>query len=576
MATEQEFEADEPQSVSRRSRRSQASIDNHSSTVTEEPVSRPRSPHRQPASAPPAVQRLSSSADPVPAAAPQAVSANSLGSADTSLTPPPRHLPSVQRAGTGSDAAPQWFTAARPIPVLRTIDSPGSQPPPRKPDTVTTKPAGDSGTTVQRSIDPGPVRADTTDATTPPPPARVPPSTPAESDGELPVVRTAETQQSTTAPPPVTAQRITANTEERDPAPRTGHSPAPDVVAQSLPDVTGQSRPAVEVQRLPVVEARPAATVAGAEPERRTPAMPSVQRAPSVVSANPLPGRSAPTVPEVHVEADEAPGRSDSWSAAAWESTPPGRAAKRPGYCRPVPHARQSTPPRRHRNPVWCNESRRPLSSRLPHRTEPDHQPRQAIRSRRCRPSYSEPRPPAGGWWCCHLCARVPPTHTTGRIARQGAPERSVLFDSPRPVGLQRMFGDNAKRTDSGTGFRPASSGSAGFTSAAFSPGDSSSVIRLPAFRSSRRPDQATTRAPTQSRSHRQPSSGNRKPHHRPNLRPPRRRPRAPHQGLRLRALRLPALRRAAMSRSWSTGCTTRWRRGCGPNSGWTVSGPAY
>jgi hypothetical protein len=37
------------------------------------------------------------------------------------------------------------------------------------------------------------------------------------------------------------------------------------------------------------------------------------------------------------------------------------------------------------------------------------------------------------------------------------------------------MFGDNAMRTDSGTGFRPASSGSAGFASAAYSPGVSSS-----------------------------------------------------------------------------------------------------
>ena len=62
-----------------------------------------------------------------------------------------------------------------------------------------------------------------------------------------------------------------------------------------------------------------------------------------------------------------------------------------------------------------------------------------------------------------------------GPDSSQSAPESSVLFDSPRPVGLQRMFGDNAMRTDSGTGFRPASSGSAGFTSAAFSPGVSSS-----------------------------------------------------------------------------------------------------
>ena len=283
VANEREFEANEPQSVSAVAPEP-ASIDHHSSTVTEDPVSQAAQPTPPTASAPPAVQRLSSSADPVPAA-PQAVSANSLGSADTSLTPPPRHLPSLQRAATGSDAAPQWFTAGRPIPVLRTIDAPGSQPAPRKPDTVTPKTVGDSGNAVQCWIDPGPTHA----ATTPLPPDPAPPSTPSESDGELPVVRTAETQQSTTAPLPVTAQRVTTNTEERDPAPRTGNSPAPDVVAQSLPDVIGQSLPAVEVQRLPMAEARPDATVAGAEPERRTPTMPAVQQAPSVVSARPLP-----------------------------------------------------------------------------------------------------------------------------------------------------------------------------------------------------------------------------------------------------------------------------------------------
>jgi hypothetical protein len=46
------------------------------------------------------------------------------------------------------------------------------------------------------------------------------------------------------------------------------------------------------------------------------------------------------------------------------------------------------------------------------------------------------------------------------------------------------MFGDNAVRTDSGTGFRPASSGSAGFASAAFRPGESSgdSASGVPQF----------------------------------------------------------------------------------------------
>ena len=323
VATEHELVADETQSVSSvapspASGQELGPIDNPPSSVTDKPLS--PSPHHASPTPPasPAVQRIPSVADPIPAA-PQAVSSTPPGSTGTSLSPPPRHLPSIQRAVTGSDTPPERFTGARPIPVLRTIDSPGSQPPPRKPDTVTTKPAGDSGTTVQRSTDPGPVRANTTDATTPSPAASVPPST-AGSGSDLPVMRTIEAHQPATPPPPVTAQRITSNTEERKPASRSGRSPAPDV-----PDVLAPSLPAVEVQRLPVVEARPAPKVAGAEPERQAPAPPSVQRSPSVVPARPLTGRSTATVPEVQVHADDAPAGSDSRSEATWESAPPGR-----------------------------------------------------------------------------------------------------------------------------------------------------------------------------------------------------------------------------------------------------------
>ena len=468
VANEREFEANEPQPISAVVPEP-ASIDHHSSTVTEDPVSQAAQPTPSPASAPPAVQRLSSSADRVPAAAPQAVSANSLGSADTGLTPPPRHLPSLQRAATGSDAAPQWFTAGRPIPLLRTIDAPGSQPAPRKPDTVTPKTAGNSGTTVQRSVDPGTVRAATTDAATTPPLDPVPPPTRTESDGELPVVRTPETQESTTAPPPVTAQRITANIEERDPAPQTGHSRVHHAVAQSLPDATGQSRPAVEVQRLPVVDPRPAPTVAGAELERRTPAIPTVQRVPSVVSANPLPERSAHTLPAARVEAHETPSRSDSWAhlqlAGESEAT---------RILQALPHAAQ------HATPTT------PQSGVMQRVASPVGEPTSALHrtGSPATPSHSDStvspvvqRAAATGSRLVVLPPLRPSATNAhaGPDSSQGAPERSVLFDSPRPVGLQRMFGDNAMRTDSGTGFRPASSGSAGFASAAFSPGESSS-----------------------------------------------------------------------------------------------------
>jgi hypothetical protein len=476
VADEQEFEANEPQSMSAVAPEP-ASIDHHSSTVTEDPVSQAAQPTPSPASAPPAVQRLSSSADRVPAAAPQAVSANSLGSADTSLTPPPRHLPSLQRAATGSDTPPQWFTAGRPIPVLRTIDAPGSQPAPRKPDTVTPKTVGDSGNAVQRWIDPGPTRAATTAATTPLPPDPAPPSTPSESDGELPVVRTAETKQSTTAPPPVTAQRVMTNTEERDPAPRTGNSPAPEVVVQSLPDVIGQSLPAVKVQRLPMSEARPDAAVAGAAPERRTPTMPAVQRASSVVAARPLPERSTHTLPEVHVEADETPGPWDSWGDSTASGRYPHESASQSEATRilqALPHAAE------HATPTT------PQSSVMQRVASPVVEPTSALHrtGSPATQSHSDStvspvvqRAAATGRRLVVLpplrpCATNP---HDGPDSSQGAPERSILVDSPRPVGLQRMFGDNAMRTDSGTGFRAASSGSAGSASAAFSPGESSS-----------------------------------------------------------------------------------------------------
>ena len=110
------------------------------------------------------------------------------------------------------------FTAGRPIPVLRTIDSPGSQPAPRKPDTVTPKTAGDSGTTVQRWIDPGPARATTTDRHAHEPPRYSRPG--ATIDAVRIGERTAGNANRRDAAvhdraATRTAQRITANTEER-------------------------------------------------------------------------------------------------------------------------------------------------------------------------------------------------------------------------------------------------------------------------------------------------------------------------------------------------------------------------
>lgn len=515
VATGQEFQADEPQSVSRVAPEL-ASIDDPSSTVTEDRVSQAGQPTPSSASASPAVQRLSSSPDGVPAA-PQAVSAYSLRSADTGLTLQPRRLPSVQRAATESDAVSRWFAASvRPIPMLRTIDSPASLPPPPKPDTVTPKMAGNSDASAQRSVDPGPICVATADAAASPPPDAVPPSTRSDPDGELPVVRTAGTRQSMAAQPAVTAQRITADIEERDPAPQAEQRPVPDIVAQSRVGATGQSRPAIEVQRLPVVDPRPAPTVAGAESERRTSTMRAVQRDSSVVSANLLPERSAHVVPAAHVEADETPTRSDSWahlqlagesegtrqptpagqSDGTWASTAEGRSPAGDATPRSwsqatrmlptVPHAAGHTTPTTPQSAV-AQRSALPVvepTSAL-HRTVPPAIPYHSDST----VSPVVQRAAAAG----RKLVVLPPVRPIVTNAHDGpdssqcAPERSVLFESPRPVGLQRMFGDNGMRIDRGVGFRPASSGSAGFDSAAFSPGESSSgpAVGIPQFETS-------------------------------------------------------------------------------------------
>ena len=140
-----------------------------------------------------------------------------------------------------------------------------------------------------------------------------------------------------------------------------------------------------------------------------------------------------------------------------------------------------------------------------------------------------------------------------GPDSSQSAPERSVLFDSPRPVGLQRMFGDNAMRTDSGTGFRPASSGSAGFASAAFSSGESSSdpASGVPQFETSGPSYDPSTNtitfaSPTVQR---EPEAAPPSP----NLRRRRRRPRAAPSGPAPSGPAAAGPAAAAMSRSWST-----------------------
>ena len=179
--------------------------------------------------------------------------------------------------------------------------------------------------------------------------------------------------------------------------------------------------------------------------------------------------------------------------------------------------------PRLHRL-VLCNESLYPWSSQLLHRPKPDHQRHQPIRIHRQLPSSSE-LPPAGGWWCCRLFAAA--ARKMRLTASSSGSARSVLFDSPRPVGLQRMFEHHTgKSADSATDFKSADSASAGFASTALSSADSysrDSDPGVPNFETTGSSYDATANTITFSSPtvQREPEAAPR----RPSLRPPRRRP---------------------------------------------------
>ena len=513
VASDPEIVADEPQSVDAvapqpTSDQENGAVDGISSNATEEPVS--PSAHGAPSAtdAPlPAVQRVQSAMDPSPAA-PQAVSATSLASITTSVRPPLRHLPSVQRSVTGSSSAPAEFSSARPIPVLRTVESPVSgQPPQANLDATITAARGD-GATLQRSSDPEPARTIPTDAATPSIPAPVPPSTHSVSASEHAVMRSVDAHQSGIAPPPLTAQRLTASSDERKSAPRAQHAASSDAVETSSPAVdahqsgaapppmTAQrltastderksapraqhgptlhavvtSSPVAGLQRLPVVGVRPATPVGSAGPERKAAAQPFVQRSPEW---------STETVTNVQGKAADAPGVAGGSghlpfaeeSEASREFAPEARSeATRELNAvsdAAVPHhAAASTPPagvvQRVALPV-VQPTAAPTQTGSP--ATPAH-------------SDSSAAPVVQRAATSGRLVVLPPVRSSGA---QDAPDssssgsaRSVLFDSPRPVGLQRMFEHHTgKSADSATDFKSADSASAGFASTAFSSADS-------------------------------------------------------------------------------------------------------
>jgi hypothetical protein len=481
----------------------------------------------------PPVQRLPSTMDPSLAApqAISATSAGTTTTTASSLSPPLRHLPTIPRAAAESISAPEGFASARPIPVLRTIESAAAHQPLRKPDTATpagsggatlqrstdpdaahtvatdagtplsegqlpvmptvdahhpattpppvsaqrittitaqrkpgpaaTTPATDSGTTLQRSTDPDPTHPIATDAATPSPAAPLPPSTPV-SASQLPVMPTVDTHHFATTPPPVSAQRITTTTAESKPAPGTGHSPGPDAVAWS--------RPAAETRRVPEVEAHAATTLESAQPGRRTATLPTVQR---------WPEWSTDTVTSAHIRADKAPGVSEGEGhspACGWghlpcageHSHPLVGASERSRELDAGPTAAapaRGAPPTL---PAGVMQRVTLPTVRSGAASTPTELPPTSSHSDSS-PSAVVQRAATGGRLVVLPPVRSSSSRNDAASDPSSGPTGSVLFESPRPVGLQRMFEHTVKSGGRATNFGSAGSAPAGYSSAAFS-----------------------------------------------------------------------------------------------------------
>jgi hypothetical protein len=346
-------------------------------------------------STPMAVQRVPSQIEPFPAG-PQTVSATSTGSTGTSLRPPFRHLPSVQRDVTQAGSTPQPLSGAHPLTVLPTIESPAAARPPDKPSTAGA-PAPSSAATLQRSIEPDPARPTATPSASGP----LPPPGPAVSAGELPVIPTGEAPQSATASPPVTAQRITAR-----------------------------------LQRLPVVQTHPAPAVVAAAPERRGPALPVPQRSPERMTEMVVNGDAAAEDAQ-NLSAGLPPHSLAKDSEAPWDAQPlPDAAAPAPAGA-PAP---PSGVVQRVELPV----------------VPPTAAPARIQSSSAASDSHATLSPVVQRTATAGRLVMLPPVRGSGGSAHIGdsasSPARSVLFESPRPVGLQRMFEQHtAKRPDSAT-----------------------------------------------------------------------------------------------------------------------------
>lgn len=408
-----------------------SAVDSVSTRATEAQVTTTQHTHL--ATHPLVAQRIPSLFD----AAPQIVSASASGNTDSTLRPPLRQLPTVQRAATESGSAAGGLTSARPIPALRIIDSPDGVRPPAISGT-TTIPADGRGTTLQRATGVGPARPVVTDRPTPEPTPT--PGRPV-SEGELPVIRTVNPHHHAPTPPPATAQRIA----------HTGAETEPQSAGGAVPVAAVTPSPLAALQRLPVVDADPAAPAAGG-PERRAVPPPTVQRAPEP---------SADTIATSHPPADETLDISAEWVH--------------------LPRAEESAAIQ---PPDTVSDMRAPQRSDRPTSSTPAVQ--RAVQPADTPASTEAPKPPESPTPTVVQRAAtagrlvvLPPVRTSsGSHAAPantaGAP-RSILFESPRPVGLQRMFESTTRRADNATPFEPKGSAPKGAPSAPFRSADADS-----------------------------------------------------------------------------------------------------
>lgn len=425
---------------------------------------------------PPAASAASPLASAVSAAPPVAQRTAAVPTRTAPQTPPEnagggpaplvRRLPVIESDTGERPSTTIGFSGSRPIPVLRIVDSTSHPvPPPAATAAATTRAAAVQRAPESASPPAAPVRTDQPAPT--PDPAAAPsteaphPAAPPPADA-VPVVA-----QHTEVPPDiadhVALQRLPVNVPRDEPA-------APGPVRQPVAPPTGS--PLARLQRLPVVDPQPPAPATGSgSPHQNVPA-PMVQRLPGL-PADPAAdiadhGVDAPTVPE--------------WTPAAtaaepeWEPPMPGPAVPTTGgRVAPTSGPHTAARPDVGRSPALALPP--PAAGVVQRMTLPVVASAGAPRSDQIHIESPAPhrhsqtaaiapvqRAAATGGRLVVL----PPVRTdtgTGGPAHQdvsaGEPTRSVLFESPRPVGLQRMFEHTATRRDTAPGATFASSGPA-------------------------------------------------------------------------------------------------------------------